>query len=649
MVSRQDLRSASAANASGGGGAQPGTPRASGAAAGAGATGTPIQGSGLPAPPAIRQSSTGGGRQSSSTGGNNGNGGAGSNGTGGGSTSINGGPTGGTATTTNVKAFGAVEFRSSNEIDETQGLINPAEIDIDPNSKTHKWQQATVENPKENERISLEIFHMDTGSLHQTSALKSLLKNSAGLKLVERRLISSHYTEAFELPELMVDDAAVLSCRNKDQLLRCFDLGSTKNIFEDNVSESHAKAVSSLIVLTGSKQHLYLDKWSYNYVLNCCSSELKSELEKIMDKLPKQHRALPTLLYNLKNLTMMADPKVVKAMEDQLEQLLKNEGITVVGGEDVPNFTEAVELLGSSVSGLGGNIRDYPEAFLEGLSLTTSNSTFRATMKQASVEATSNSWQLISAKLGKNVADMGPLDKLKAISTYAKELYWPLSFRGEWKPEGSRGRGKKKTGVANIFLLDFHKPGGDKPKDGESACHPNCPHQNCGSRQECFARYKKEKRNKSKNGKGKENKTNNRNYKRNATWTNANWSARGIQMIQSGDSVVPMMNCNACGMLVSDHSTRTHPAWQAGTLTLAATHPLKLAQAAVCPPAPGRPAPRINPGAPPVPAPAPQAPSPTINISARVVCKKLDDIERSSTDPTVVAMLPTLRELLGLN
>ncbi|EJK75923.1 hypothetical protein THAOC_02337 [Thalassiosira oceanica] len=340
MVSRQDLRSASAANASGGGGTQPGTPRASGAAAGAGATpppaaaGTPIQ-----------------------------------------------------------------------------------------------------------------------GSLRQTSALKSLLKNSAGLKLVERRLISSHYTEAFELPELTVDDAAVLSCRNKDQLLRCFDLGSTKNIFEDNVSESHAKAVSSLIVLTGSKQHLYLDKWSYNYVLNCCSSELKSELEKIMDKLPKQHRALPTLLYNLKNLTMMADPKVVKAMEDQLEQLLKNEGITVVGGEDVPNFTEAVELLGSSVSGLGGNIRDYPEAFLEGLSLTTSNSTFRATMKQASVEATSNSWQLISAKLGKNVADMGPLDKLKAISTYAKELYWPLSFRGEWKPEGSRGRGKKKTGVANRYIL----------------------------------------------------------------------------------------------------------------------------------------------------------------------------------------------------
>ena len=124
-------------------------------------------------------------------------------------------------------------------------------------------------------------------------------------------------------------------------------------------------------------------------------------------------------------------------------------------------------------------------------------------------------------------------------------------------------------------------------------------------------------------------------------------------MILQDGKQVPHMHCAHCDALVNNHSTRTHNQWQAGTLSLAANHPLVLAQAATqCLPAPDRPAPvrpaPVNPGAPLVPAAAQQATSPTITLSARVVCQKIDDIERTSTDPTVAAMLPTLRELLGL-
>lgn len=114
-----------------------------------------------------------------------------------------------------------------------------------------------------------------------------------------------------------------------------------------------------------------------------------------MEDLPVQQIALPSLLYNLKDLTMMADSKVVKAMEGQLETFIEVIGITSVSGEDVSAYAEAIELLSSSVSSLGGNIEAYPEAFLAGLALATSNPTFSATMKQASIEAGSRSFQLI--------------------------------------------------------------------------------------------------------------------------------------------------------------------------------------------------------------------------------------------------------------
>ena len=40
--------------------------------------------------------------------------------------------------------------------------------------------------------------------------------------------------------------------------------------------------------------------------------------------------------------------------------------------------------------------------------------------------------------------------------------------------------------------------------------------------------------------------------------------------------------------------------------------------------------------------------SPTITLSASMVCQRIDDIERTSTDPNVAVLLPTLRTILGL-
>ncbi|EJK66903.1 hypothetical protein THAOC_12122 [Thalassiosira oceanica] len=130
---------------------------------------TPNKASGLPAPPTIRLPSTGGGQQSSSTGGNNGNRGASSIGAGSGGTSIHGGPTEGTTTTQqqqNVTAFGAVDFRSEAEIKKAQGIITPAQIDTNESNKTHRVQQAIVENATDSSAgISLEIFRMDISSM----------------------------------------------------------------------------------------------------------------------------------------------------------------------------------------------------------------------------------------------------------------------------------------------------------------------------------------------------------------------------------------------------------------------------------------------------------------------------------------------------
>ena len=67
------------------------------------------------------------------------------------------------------------------------------------------------------------------------------------------------------------------------------------------------------------------------------------------------------------------------------------------------------------------------------------------------------------------------------------------------------------------------------------------------------------------------------------------------------------------------------------------------------PPVPvAQPALEIKTNTPPVPSPSPPAKSPTITLSASMVCQRIDDIERTSTDPNVAVLLPTLRTILGL-
>ena len=439
----------------------------------------------LPPPPGVGQPSTGGAQPPSTGGDNTGGGdGAGSNSSEGGSTPNQGGPQGGDASQRNISHRGARgRLRSLREINEKRALITPSEIDLDPGSKTHRMQRSLVQNGDLFSKTRLEILHLETGSFRgnaQARTIEYLVQNAIGLEVLQRHMTNCGYPEAYLIQSLQGSKRQLLLAQTPGEVDACFNQQTSLNLLEAPVSEDDATAASLALNLSGSDQHVFLDKWLYELTLDsCCKPELRSELLKRMEKLPEEERGLTSLLYNLKYLTMMANKRVVKAMERSVETFLEETGIRSVSGEDMKAYGDAIVKIGASISGLGGDISGFPQAFLRGLRLSTSHSDFKSAMEQAATEADSNSYALVISATKENVYALDDLGKLKTISEFATDKYQRLAFQGKWHPT------EPDSQQACIFAAAFNKSGSDG-----GACHPNCREGPCKSRQECNQKYR---------------------------------------------------------------------------------------------------------------------------------------------------------------